>query len=150
MIPTQALLDVAADAIATDTAALAAALFLHVYPVRNPFVPGPNLTVGDVTKATFLADTSKATTSATMLTDKDPQTGEWIITVPEPAGGWHWSTGAAPVGLPETIYGFALTNVGESELWGTVALDTPIVLTGADEGFDLGQVQFRLSNSAMS
>lgn len=149
MIPTQALLDKVASAIATDTAALAAALFLHVYLVKAPFTPGPNLVVADVPKADFTGATAIVTTSAVMGMAIDPQTGEWIIQVPEVAGGWHWQT-TDLVNLPQTIYGYALTNVGETVLWGTAIFDAPILLNGDDQGIDVDQVRFRLANSALS
>jgi hypothetical protein len=149
MVPTQALIDAVAAAIAADEDALAAAAFLHVYLVSNNFVPGNGLVVDNLVKATFTGSTAKVTTSATMQTFRDAQTGEWIIQIPEPAGGWHWQTGDA-VNLPQTIYGYALTNVGETTLWGTALLPSPILLNGAGQGIDIAQVRFRLSQLCLS
>ena len=149
MVPTQALLDASAAAIAADTAALADADFLHVFLVINAFTPGNNLVPGDLTKATFTGGASKVTISATMQKFKDPQTGEWIIQIPEIAGGWHWQTGDT-ANLPQTVYGYALTNLAEDTLWGTALLDAPVVLNAAAQGVDIGQVRFRFSQGALS
>ncbi len=149
MTPTQALLDAVAAAIAADTAALAAAGFLHVYPVKQAFSPGIGLVVADVPKADFDGGTPKVTSSATILTGIDPQTGEWILEIPEIAGGWRWEV-SGTTNLPQTIHGFALTNVGESTLWGTALLDAPVVLTAVSQVVEVGSVAFRLSNAALS
>ena len=150
MTPTSSLLAAVAGAIANDTSALAQATFVHVYLVKSPFVPGINLTVADLTKADFAGAGSKATTVAAAQAFQDPATNEWIIQVNEPVSGWHWQTTDGTTNLPQTIYGYALTNTGETTLWGTALLDTPALLNAAGQGIDVAQVRFRLSNAALS
>ncbi|SRR6266545_2116887 len=149
MVPTQALINASAAAIAADAAALADADFLHVYLIMAAFTPNNNLVIGDLVKATFTGAAAKATITATMQKFTDPQTGEWIIQIPEPAGGWHWQT-TDTANLPQTIYGYALTDLNEITLWGSALLDAPVVLNGVGQGVDIGQVRFRLSQSCLS
>jgi len=121
-VPTQVMLDAVAGEIASDVAVLANPLFLKVYLVKAAFVPGANLVVGSLTPADFAGSTALANSSATILKYKDPATGEWLVEVPPPVGGWHWQTTSAVTNLPQTIYGWALVDNTSLILYGTALL----------------------------
>lgn len=150
MVPTQVMLDSVATVVATDTAVLAAALFLKVFLVKAAFTPGPTLVVGSLTPADFAGSTPLANTTAVMLKYIDPTTGEWIVEVPPPVGGWHWQTTSAITNLPQTIYGWALVDSTSAVLYGTALLPAPRLLNGNNQGIDIPAVNFRLSQSSLS
>lgn len=150
MNPTQVMLDSVATAIASDATVLANPLFVKVFLVKAPFVPGPNLTVADLTPADFAGSAALANTTAVILQYKDPLTGEWIVEVPPPVGGWHWQTTSGVTNLPQTIYGFACVDNTSAILYGTQLLPTPLLLNGNGQGIDLPNVNFRLANAALS
>ena len=150
MTPTQVMLDAVATEIATDTTVLAAALFLQVFLVKASFVPGRNLTVGSLTPADFAGSTAKANTSATLLKYTDPLTGEWIIEVPPPVGGWHWQTTSGVTNLPQTIYGWGCMDSTGAILYGTALLPAPLLLNANAQGIDVPNVTFRLNQAALS
>jgi hypothetical protein len=150
VIPTQTMLDAVAKEIATDVTVLANPLFLMIALVAAPFVPGANLTVGSLTLASFTGSTPLANTSATMLRYTDPATGEWLVEVPPPSGGWHWQVITNLSNLPQTIYGYALIDNTGAVLYGTNLLPTPIVLNAIGQGIDIPNVNFRVSALALS
>jgi hypothetical protein len=149
MTPTQTMLDSVATQIATDTSVLAAALFVQVFLIKAPFVPGPTLTIGGLTPADFATSTPIANTSAVILKYTDPQTGEWLIEVPPPAGGWHWVV-TAGTNLPQTIYGYGLMDSTGAILYGTALFPTPLLLNASGQGLDTPPINFRLSAGALS
>lgn len=150
MIPTQVMLDAVAAAIAADATVLANALFLKVWLVKVPFVPSASLTVADVTPADFGGSASLSNTSAVILTYLDPATGEWIIEVPPPIGGWHWQTTSGVTNLPQTIYGWACADNTSMILYGTGLLPAPQLLNANHQGIDVPAVNFRLNQSALT
>lgn len=150
MTPTQVMLDSVATAVATDTAVLANALFLKVFLVKAAFTPGNNLVVSDLTPADFAGSTPLANTSATILKYKDPATGEWIVEVPAPAGGWHWQTTSGVTNLPQSIFGWAVVDNTSAILYGTALLPAPLLLNSLAQGVDLPSVSFRLSQGSLS
>lgn len=150
MIPTQVMLDAVATAIATDVTTLANAMFLKVFLVKAAFTPGGNLVVGDLVPADFAGSTALANSSAVMLQYKDPATGEWIIEVPPPVGGWHWQTTSGVTNLPQSIYGWACVDHTSAILYGTDLLPTPLLLNANAQGVDVPAVRFRLNGAALS
>ena len=121
-VPTQVMLDAVAAEIASDVTVLANPLFLKMFLVKAAFVPGANLVVGSLTPADFAGSTALSNSSATILKYKDPATGEWLVEVPPPVGGWHWQTTSAVTNLPQTIYGWALVDNTSLILYGTALL----------------------------
>jgi hypothetical protein len=148
--PTSVMLAAAAAAIAADVTTLANPLFLKVYLVKVPFVPGGNLTVADLTPADFAGAAALSNSTATMQVFVDPATGEWIIQVPEPVGGWHWVTTSGVTNLPQTIYGWACVDNTSAILYGSDVFGAPILLNGDGQGINVDQVLFRLSAGALS
>lgn len=149
MIPTKALLDSMATSLSTDVNFLAEVLLVEVVLFKAPFVPLPSTLLADLTLADFDGYAPEAVDSATAQVFTDPNTGEQIIQLMEPAGGWHWET-TGVTNLPQTIYGFGVTNHLNTDLWGSDLLPAPIVLTASGQGIDIDQVRFRLSASALT
>jgi hypothetical protein len=150
MIPTQAMLDAVATEIATDTTVLANALFNQVFLIAAPFVPGAGLTIGGLVLASFTGSSPISNTSAVMLKYTDPLTGEWLVEIPPPVGGWHWQVNTNLTNLPQTIYGYGVMDNTGAILWGTNLLPTPLLLTAIGQGVDVPRVNFRLSAQALS
>jgi len=72
----------------------------------------------------------------------DPVSGDQIVTIDEPAGGWRWETSGV-TNLPQTIYGFGLTNGAGTVLHAAALLDDPVTLTAAGQEINLGSLTFR-------
>jgi len=150
MVPTQVMLNAVAAEIKADTTVLANSLFLLVALVIAPFVPGAGIVLADLTLATFTGYAAIANTSAVILAYTDPATGEWIIEVPTPAGGWHWQVITNTTNLPQTVYGFALLDNTGAIVYGTALLPAPVLLNAIGQGLDVPAVTFRLSAAALS
>lgn len=150
MIPTRLFLDSIGLLLAADPNGFAdPTTFLLVTPIMNAFTPGPDITLADLTVATFTGGGGKHALDATPNLFVDPNTGEQIVQASEPAGGWHWQTTDA-VNLPQTIYGYMVTDHTGANLLGTQLFDVPIPLSASGEGFDIGQVQIRISSVSIS
>jgi hypothetical protein len=79
----------------SDTATLApAALALKVILIKANFTPSPNLAVGDLTEADFSGYAAIAAALAALPESLDPNTGDSLLTVGPPAGGFRWETTA--------------------------------------------------------
>lgn len=145
MQATQAIIDAMAALLGADTGTLAAGTpFVEVALVKAPFTPGPDLVLADLTLADFDGYAALHAASAATQVFKDPATGENIIQVREPAGGWHWAT-TGVTNLPQTIHGFALLDPTGATVYGAELLDAPVVLTASGQGVDIPEARFRLN-----
>jgi hypothetical protein len=144
MIPTSAILAEMGTLLGADTTTMAqVAPFVGVALVMSPFVPSPQRVLADLTLATFNGSTPLQAASAATQVFNDGATGDRIMQVRAPAGGWHWVTGSA-LNLPQTIFGFALLDNAAAVLFGCQLFDVPFVLTAAGQAVDIGDVFFRL------
>lgn len=147
--PTNVLLDRMAALLAADTTTLApAALNVHVHLAIAPFSPAATLTVASFTEATFTGYTALNAGTGGQQVFVDPATGNRVIQLLEPAGGWHWATTGAG-GLPMTVYGFYVTDNANAVLYGSALLATPVVLAASGQGVDVPQVRFALIPTAL-
>lgn len=129
--------------LAADTATLAqAADPNHVVLLMEPVTPSEALVMADVTPATFDGATPIEVELGTQGEGTDPNTDDGLISILPPADGFRWET-TGVTNLPQTIYGFALTNEAQTTLFGAEALEVPIVLTGVNQVVQLPAVQFR-------
>lgn len=149
MLATKTLVDRMATLLAGDTTTLAAVGLVNVHLAKAPFTPGPVLVPGDFTEADFDGYAALAVDSATAQVFTDPSTGDKIIQLDEPAGGWHWET-TGVTNLPQTIYGAWLTDPTDATVYGSMLLDIQPELSGTDQGVDLPQVRFRLNQQALT
>lgn len=142
MVPTTGILNTIVDLLAADTATIApAALALHVHLVKTPFTPIATLLIGDVTPATFDGSTPLNAGVGPQDVFRDPQTTLRIVQILEPAGGWHWDvTGVTD--LPQTIYGYVVTDNADADIYGAALLSTPLTLSSVGQGIDLSWIRF--------
>jgi len=148
MIPIRALYSAMADGFIGYVSFLTATLG-KVVPLKQPYTPGPDLTFAGITVANF--------TGSTALTQDDeptyyidPGTGDLIVNLVEPAGGWQWVT-SDTVNLPQVIHGYALLNAaGNAVVAVTEPLADPITLDGALQGIDAGPLTFRIPLGSVS
>lgn len=137
-----------ATLLSTDTTTLDAVGRCKVHLAQNPFTPGPGLTLGGLIEATFTGYGAIAIGAGAWLVYRDPNSGAIWIEAPTPAGGWHFScTGGT--GLPQTIYGFYVTDSTDATLYGAELLAVPIVVSFSGVGFDVGPVRFPLPRGSI-
>lgn len=128
--------------LAADVATLASATAMKIHLASNNFTPSAALTLGGLTEATFTGYAALLAGTGTQTTYIDPITGLLTIEIKAPAGGWQFKcTGAT--GLPQTIFGFYLTDNGTVNLYGSALLTTPITISAINQGFDLGAVTLK-------
>lgn len=149
MVPTSLFANTINALLAANTAQLAAAAVKNVTLLKANFTPGPGTDYSTLTPADFTGSTAKTSPSGAQQAFVDGATGRQVVQLIEPVGGWHWVTTDA-VNLPQTIYGFVLTNDDNSETYGSELLPTPIVLTAAGQAVDLDQVRFVVANTPLS
>jgi hypothetical protein len=148
MQPTNVILDAMVNLLAADPATLApAALANHVHLSMTPFTPGPTLDIAGVTDATFNTYVPANAGVGTQQEFIDPMTGLRNIQLLEPAGGWHWETGSA-ANLPQTIYGWFVTDNADAVMLGSALFSTPIVLTAAGQAVDIGNIRLTFAPSS--
>jgi len=144
MQSTLALRDEAAKKLATDTTTLAPAVNANnIALLKAAISPNEGITLADLTFADFDGSTPLDVTVGAQAEALDPQTGDSIITISPPVGGWRWVT-TGITNLPQTIYGFALMSNAGAAVYATEALPTPIVLTATDQVIDIGPIELRL------
>lgn len=149
MLPTQAMINRLATILGADTGSIAAAAAPKLHLAMSAFTPGPGLTLAQLTEATFTGYAALAGAPGVVVPFVDPTSGLQIVQLPDPAGGWHFScTGAT--GLPQTIYGWYVTDSAGVTLWGAQLFTTPVVVTAAGQGVDVPLVRFALSQACLS
>lgn len=146
MTPTQTIIDRVSALLATDTTTLDQATdALKVTLIMANFTPGPDTDIGSLTVATFTGSGAKLAGTGAAQNFRDPSTGQQVVQLKEPAGGWHWQATDA-VNLPQTIYGFVVTSNDLSETFGSYKFPVPIQLLSAGDGVDIPQVRFNVVN----
>ena len=102
--------------------------------------------VGDFTEATFGGYAAKAATVAGAAV-VDALTGNLIIRIADPAGGWSFlSSGAPPANIPQTIYGAYVTNAAGDILLGAVKFTDPVTITAAGQIIDVDDCTWAVAN----
>lgn len=144
MLPTKAVRLQLGELLAADATTLAPAMDANqIALVKSAFVPDENALIADFTLADFDGSTPIAGATGTQQVGNDPATGDQIITIKEPAGGWRWeSTGVT--NLPQTIYGAILMDDGGTTLLGMMLLDTPLTIAEAGQEINLGSVKMTM------
>jgi hypothetical protein len=142
MTPTNEILQALVDLLAADTATLGSVTAMKVHLVAANFTPDPELTIGDLTLATFTGSAAKLAGTGTQQVFSDPVTGYRTIQILEPAGGWTWECTATP-GAPETIYGVALTDNAGTDLYSTMLFNSPITISLIGQAVVVANLQFQ-------
>lgn len=149
MKPVLALSNTLSKLLAADTSTLANATAMKVALIIAPFTPSIDREVTDLTLASASPLAPVAAVAGTQEDSADPLTGELIVEIKPPAGGFRWNTGTGFSG-PVTVYGFALTNGGLTALWGTESLLNPVILTGDNQSIEAPELAFRIDPSQIN
>lgn len=133
MVPVASVAEKAMQLLAADAATLAPAANANEMVLINAaFTPGPALVIGDLSLADFDGSTPLDVGVGTQPEGLDPATGDPIITIKPPAGGWRWET-TGVTNLPQTIWGVALTTDNGAALLATALLPVPITLSAVNQ-----------------
>lgn len=147
--PTQTVLTRLSTLLGADTVTFAGAV--SVFLLKVPFAPSPQLTFVADDEADFDGYAIITRTAATRPTAFDPFTGDRLVTVTPPAGGWLWETTGA-TDLPQTIYGWGLgadtAGIGGT-LLGAALFPAPVVLTDTDQQVTVPEVIAKILAGAM-
>jgi hypothetical protein len=135
--------------LAADTTTLAAATANEIMLLNANFALSENLTIGSLSPATFIGSTPIPGASGPQGVGTDPTSGDQLITILAPAGGWRWVCTTAP-GTPETIWGFALVNHGATVLLAAELLEVPVAIANVGDEIDLGSVPITFVLQPMS
>lgn len=134
---------------ADDTTLAPAANGNKVALVKANFNPEENMEVGDITLADFNGSTPKLCGTGTQQVGIDPATGDQLITILEPAGGFRFECGADP-DPAQDIFGFALLNNDLTVLLGLEKFDEAVTIAEAGQEINLGTVKMRLVTEPLS
>jgi hypothetical protein len=150
LLPTFAVREQLGNLLAADATTLAPAMTANkIALVNQAFTPNENLTIAGLSFATFTGSTPIAGAAGAQGVGLDPATGDQVVTILAPAGGWRWTCTTAPT-TAETIYGYALTNNAGTTLLGTELLPQPITISEVGDLVDLGAVAINFVNQPMS
>lgn len=148
MLPIDDLFKGFGDATAASATWLAANLTVAL--IKSPFTPGQATLDGlaSTDEADFDGYAQKDGSAATRKVDIDPATGDVLVTVLPPAGGWRWET-SGNTNLPETIYGMALMKgtvgaIFPDAVIASEVFTAPVTFTNNPQQLTVQDVKFRL------
>ena len=146
MKTTRTITDPIATGLAEDVSFLAAASSNRVGLIVANFDPSIDLIFTDLTISVATGLTPINVTPGNQLESRDPVTGELIVTLRAPTGGWRWETPVGFVG-PVTVYGFSLTDNSGVVLMATHKLANSIILTDPNQTIFAPDLGFRIDPS---
>jgi len=103
---------------------------LEIGLAKAAFTPGLPLLIGDIDVADFDGYAGKGWDPT--LWAVDPASGLYVFYPTTPAGGFSWET-TGVTNLPQTIHGYYLVDTDSGTLAAAALLDTPVVLTAANQ-----------------
>jgi len=149
MIATKVLESAVQSLLAADTTTLAPAVnALHVHLIQAPFTPDSDTDFTTLTEADFTGGAAKAAGVGACQTFSDPITLQLAIQLNEPVGGWHWKA-TALTNLPQTIYGYVVTDNADAVTYGSALFPSPFPILAINDGVDIPFVRLELSGSAL-
>lgn len=146
MQPTQLIWGKGQSLLAADTASLAQTSGCAVHLSQSAFTPSLSLTLSGVTEANYSDYSVMYSAAGTQNNYVDAATGHSVVEMIAPSGGWVFSTSTSG-GLPQTIYGFYLTNHAGSTLYGSATLSAPVTLTASGQAIELPPIRLTYSTS---
>lgn len=149
MVPILEVFELGPKLLGMDTTTLSGMATLRVGLVKEPFVPSPSLAYGDLTFANFDGSTAKTPVSGDQPESLDPATGDALLDILPPAGGWRWET-TGLTNLPQTVYGFALYNTAGTVLYASELLDIPVELNDVNQTVILASVRMRFNQGLIT
>lgn len=117
--------------------------------IKSEFTLEEDLVAADVDLADFDGSTPIAGATGAQQEGIDPATGDQIVTIKDPAGGYRFET-TGVTNLPQTIYGYGLFNDDQTVLLGLALLDEPVTLTEANQVINLGKVDLNIVQQPIS
>jgi len=130
---TNGLIDTIGPLLAADVPTLAPVAANKVALITDNFVPDMDASIGDFTLGSTTGLTPIAGVAGTQLESRDPVTGEVIVEIKTPAGGFRWETPDPFTDGPITVYGFLLIDNGAANWLGVHKLTDPITLDGPNQ-----------------
>jgi hypothetical protein len=150
MLPVKSLRLDLGSTLAADPATLApVALGNMIRLVASPFTPNEDLTLAGLTLATFTGSAAKTAGIGAQDVGVDPATGLQSITILEPAGGWRWQCTVTPA-VPETIFGYILTDNAGAVLLAAQLLPSPVAISASGQFIEIGTVRLTFVLTPMS
>jgi len=149
MQPTQTLLSTLAELLAGDVAYLAAAAAKHVHWIKDVFTPDLTTDFTALVEADFDGYVALNAAAGAQQAFTDPITGQRVVQLIEPLGGWHSET-TGVTNLPQTIYGYAVTDLADAVTLGSALLDTPVTLSGVGEAVDVSNIRLTFDVAPLS
>ncbi len=138
-----------AELLAADTATLAKAADANkVVLVAGAFASNEDLDLDSLTLASFDGGTPKLLALDEQFCGIDPLTGDSILSLVPPAGGFRWET-TGTTNLPQTIYGVIVTNNAGDELYGSHIFRTPVSLTIAGQVIAIDALTLRVPTASL-
>lgn len=137
------LIDTIGPLLAADTSSLAPVAANKVALIVENFTPDMDAAFGDFVLGSTTGLTPILGVAGTQLESRDPLTGEVVVEIKTPAGGFRWET---PVGFtgPITVFGFLLIDNGAINWLGAHKLTDPIVLDGPNQQITAPALQFNI------
>ena len=145
--PTRSLFERIMTLLGADSVTMAGALVVRL--IKEPFSESLDQTFTADDEADFDGYAGIDVAAATRPTANDPATGDRLLTVTPPAGGFRWETTGA-TNLPQTIYGYVVCD--DTTALGTTTIawmkrfssTEEVTLTAADQEVLAGTIQQRL------
>lgn len=135
--------------LASDAATLGhATLPCKVALIENDFAEGNHLLASDLTKCAVAGLTPITCVTGTQNESIDPLTGELVVSMKVPAGGWRWECTDA-VGLPKDIFGYALFDNAGTALYGATRFPQKRVISAVGHEVTTEEVAFRIDPTKM-
>lgn len=151
MQPTSLLANQVSNLVATDVSQLANASAPKVHLAAASFAPSLSLLLAGLTEATFTGYAAMAAgSSGAQIRYFDPVTGNALVELKPPIGGWVFNC-TANTSLPQTIYGYYVTDNGSANLYGTALMPNgSVTLTASGQAIELPNVRFTFPPSPMT
>jgi len=149
MIPTMAVRNAAAELLAADPDTLGADPANKVHLYMNNVTPAESSILADFTEASFDGHTAIPTATDAQACGIDPATADSVIDLIPGAGGFRWET-SGMTNLPQTIYGYYLTDSTSATLLAAQRFATPVTLTETGQAINIGDPSIRMLANCMS
>lgn len=120
----------------------------YVSLILSAFTPGDAALLAGFSIPTTGGLAPKVVGAVPPLTSIDPLTGQIVLTMIAPLGGWQWVT-TDTVGLNVTVFGFAVRFSGVGAWIACEQLPEPVILTGIGQEVTLREVSVRLPFGVM-
>lgn len=149
MVPTLLLKQALAESLAADTTTLAPVAGNKIHLIQEEFIPGDDTDFTALTEATFTGATAKVLGTGVQPVGTDPETGQFVISQLEPAGGLRWEA-TALTNLPQTIWGFVETDNTSADTYGSDLLEEPVTLTKVGDFVEIPWARFTLAQTPLT